>query len=75
LKIYSEEESERRISWTHQSFGNVEDLDGKIIETSETLVYEVYVGFLCIGCIYIEGIRGMTMYREHMVDKIMEICV
>jgi hypothetical protein len=38
LKIYSEEESERRISWTHKSFNNVGDLDEKILETSETLV-------------------------------------
>jgi hypothetical protein len=26
----------------HQSFSNVGYLDGKILETSETLVYEVY---------------------------------
>jgi hypothetical protein len=75
LKIYSEEESERRISWMHQSFGNVGDLDGKILRASETLVSEVYAGCLCIGCVYIEGICGMTVYRERIVDKIMEICV
>jgi hypothetical protein len=66
LKIYSEEESERRISWTHQIFGNVGDLDGKILGASETLVYEVYTGCLCIGCVYIEGIRGLSMYRVCM---------
>jgi len=33
--MYSEEESERRISWMHQSFGNVGDLEGKILRTSE----------------------------------------
>jgi hypothetical protein len=75
LKIYSKEESERRISWMHQNFGNVGDLDGKIIEASETLVSEVYVGCLCIGCVYIEGISRMTVYKKRIVDKIMEICV
>jgi hypothetical protein len=75
LKIYYEEEIERRISWIHQSFGNVRDLDNKILGTSETLVYEVYVGCMCIGCVYIEGIRGMTVYRERIVDKIMETFV
>jgi hypothetical protein len=75
LKIYSQEESERRISWTHQSFDNVGDLDDKILETSKTLVSEVYTGFLCIGCIYIEGIHGLTVYKECTVDKIIEICV
>ena len=59
----------------HQSFGNVGDLDGKILGTSETLVYEVYTGCLCIGCVYIEGIRRLTVYKERTVDKIMEICV
>jgi hypothetical protein len=75
LKIYSKEESERRISWTHQIFGNVKDIDGKILGTSETLVSKVYMGFLCIGCVYIEGIHSLTMCKEHTVDKIMEICV
>jgi hypothetical protein len=75
LKIYYEEEIERRISWIHQSFGNVRDLDDKILGTSETLVYEVYVGCLCIGCVYIEGIHGLTVYRECIVDKIMETFV
>jgi hypothetical protein len=75
LKIYSEEESERRISWMHQSFGNVGYLDKKILGASETLVSEVYAGCLCIGCVYNEGMHEMTMYREHIVDKIMEICV
>jgi hypothetical protein len=42
--IYSEEESERRISRMHQSFSNVIDLDGKSLEASETLVFEVYAG-------------------------------
>jgi hypothetical protein len=75
LKIYFEEESERRISWAHQSFSNVGDLDEKILETSETLISEVYAGCLCIGCICIEGIHRLTVYRERIVDKIMEICV
>jgi hypothetical protein len=75
LNIYYEEEIERRISWIHQIFGNVGDLDEKILETSETLVYEVYAGCLCIGFPYIEGIRGLTVYREHIMDKIMDIFV
>jgi hypothetical protein len=73
--MYSEEENERMISWTHQSFGNVKYLDGKILGTSETLVSEVYVGCLCIGCVYIEGICRLTVYRDSTVNKIMEICV
>jgi hypothetical protein len=59
----------------HKSFGNVRDLDEKILRTSETLVSEVYVGCLCILCIYIKGKRGFTIYRKHIVDKIMDICV
>jgi hypothetical protein len=39
--MYYEGERERRISWTHKSFGNVRDLDEKILRTSETLVSEV----------------------------------
>jgi hypothetical protein len=42
----------------HQSFGNVRDLDGKILGTSETLVSEVYVGCLCLGCVYIKVYVG-----------------
>jgi hypothetical protein len=42
----------------HQSFGNVRDLDGKILGTSETLVSDAYAGCLCIGCIYIEVYAG-----------------
>jgi hypothetical protein len=42
----------------HQSFGNVGDLDGKILKTLETLVSDAYVGCLCIGCIYIEVYVG-----------------
>jgi hypothetical protein len=75
LKIYSEEKSERRISWMHQSFENVGDLDEKILGASETIISDVYVGCLCIGCIYIEGIHGLTVYMERIVDTIMEICV
>jgi hypothetical protein len=74
LKIYFGEESERRISWTHQSFGNIGDLDDESFRSSETLVFEAYVGCLCIGCVYTEGIRGLTVYRERTVYKIMEIC-
>jgi hypothetical protein len=48
----------------HQSFGNVRDLDDKILGASKTLVSEVYTGFLCIGCVCIEGIHELTMYRE-----------
>jgi hypothetical protein len=59
----------------HQSFDNVRDLDGKILRTSETLVSGVYAGCLCIVCVYIEGIHGLTIYRERIVDKIVEICV
>jgi hypothetical protein len=44
MKIYSKKESVRRISWMHQSFGNIGDIDKKSLETSETLVYEVYAG-------------------------------
>jgi hypothetical protein len=75
LKIYSEEESERQISWTHQSFDNVGDLDGKILGSSKTVVFEVYVGCMCIGCVYIEGIHGLVVYMERIVDKIIEIFV
>jgi hypothetical protein len=42
----------------HQSFGNVRDLDDKILGTSETLVSDAYAGCLCIGCIYIEVYMG-----------------
>ena len=42
----------------HQSFGNVIDLDGKIIGTSETLVSDAYMGCLCIGCVYIKVYAG-----------------
>jgi hypothetical protein len=28
----------------HQSFRNIEDLDGKSLGASETLIYEVYAG-------------------------------
>jgi hypothetical protein len=59
----------------HQSFSNDKYLDGKNLRASETLVYEVYVGCLCIGCVCIEGIHRMTVYKECIVDKIMEICV
>jgi hypothetical protein len=58
LKIYSEEESKRRISWMHQIFGNVRDIDGKNLGTSETLVFEVYVGYLCLGYVYIKVYVG-----------------
>jgi hypothetical protein len=56
--MYSKEESEKRISCMHQSFSNVGDLDEKIIGTSETLVSEVYVGCLCLGCVYIKVYVG-----------------
>jgi hypothetical protein len=42
----------RRISWTHQSFENIGDLDGKSLRASETLFSGVYAGCLCIGCVY-----------------------
>jgi hypothetical protein len=42
----------------HQSFGNVGDLDDKILRTLETLVSEVYMGCLCLGCIYIKVYTG-----------------
>jgi hypothetical protein len=44
LKIYSEREGMRRISWTHQSFDNVGDIHSKSLGASKTLVSEVYVG-------------------------------
>jgi hypothetical protein len=56
LKIYSEEESERRIAWTHQSFGSVGDLDRKSLKASETLVYEVYVGYNGPGSVHTEAV-------------------
>ena len=45
----------------HQSFDNVGDLDGKILGSSKTVVFEVYVGCMCIGCVYIEGIHGLVV--------------
>jgi hypothetical protein len=42
----------------HQSFGNVGYLDDKILGTSETLVFEVYVGCLRLGCVYIKVYTG-----------------
>jgi hypothetical protein len=39
LKIYSEEESQRRISWMHQSFGNVIDLDGESLGVTENPIF------------------------------------
>jgi hypothetical protein len=42
----------------HQSFSNVGYLDEKILETSETLVYEVYAGCLHLGCVYIKVYAG-----------------
>jgi hypothetical protein len=52
LKIYSEKESMRRISWMHQSFGNIGYLDGKSLGTSETLVFEVYTGCNDLGHVH-----------------------
>jgi hypothetical protein len=46
----------RRISWTHQSFGKIEDFDGKILGASETLVSEVYAGCNGLGRIHMQGI-------------------
>jgi hypothetical protein len=42
----------------HQSFGNIGDLDGKILRTSETLVSDAHTGCLCIGCVHIEVYMG-----------------
>jgi hypothetical protein len=36
----------------HQSFGKIGDLDGKILEASETLVSEVYAGCNRLGRIH-----------------------
>jgi hypothetical protein len=52
-----------------------EILTDKILRALESLVSEVYADCLCIGCICIEGICRLTVYKEHIVDKIMEICV
>jgi hypothetical protein len=65
----------RRISWTHQSFGNIGDLDGKILGALETLVSEVYTGCLCIGCVYIEGICGLYEDIMRIVDRMVKNCV
>jgi hypothetical protein len=82
LKIYYEKESVRRISWTHQSFGNIGDLDGKSLEASETLVSDVYAG--CNGSKHVHKrvVMGQGAYihrlyedRARTMDKIMEICV
>jgi hypothetical protein len=59
----------------HQSFDNVRDLDGKILGASETLVSEVYTGCLCIGCVYIEGIRGLYEDRVCTMDRMVKTCV
>jgi hypothetical protein len=45
LKIYFEKESMRRISWMHQIFGNIGDIDDKSLGASETLVSDVYAGY------------------------------
>jgi hypothetical protein len=50
--IYSEEESERTISWMHQSFGNVGDLDRKILGFTKNPIFDSHAGCLCIGCMY-----------------------
>jgi hypothetical protein len=42
----------------HQSFRNIEDLDDKIVGTSETLFYDAYTGCLYIWCVYIEVYAG-----------------
>jgi hypothetical protein len=65
----------RRISWTHKSFGNVGDLDGKILGALETLVFEVYMGCLCIGCVYIEGRRGLYEDKVCTMDRMVKTFV
>jgi hypothetical protein len=65
----------RTISWMHQSFGNVGDLDGKILGASETLVFEIYTGCMCTGCVYIEGILRWYEDRVHTVDRMVKTCV
>jgi hypothetical protein len=73
LKIYYEKESVRRISWKHQSFGNIGDLDGKSLGAFETLASEVYVYRAIMG----QGTYIHRLYedRARTVDKIMKICV
>ena len=52
-----------------------EILTTKFSDSQKTLFSDAHTGCLCIGCVYIEGICGVTMYMECIVDKIMEICV
>jgi hypothetical protein len=48
MKIYSEEERERRISWTHQSFGNVGDLDGKSLRLKKKPYFLMSTWVVCV---------------------------
>jgi hypothetical protein len=59
----------------HQSFRNVGDLDNKILGALETLVSKVYAGCLCIGCVDIEGRRGMYEDMVHTMDRMVKTCV
>jgi hypothetical protein len=56
LEIYFEKERMRRISWMHQSFGNIGDLDDKSLRASETLASEVYVGYNGPGHVHTRAI-------------------
>ena len=56
LKIYSKEESERRISWAHQSFGNVGDLDGKSLRFTENPIFL--------------DVRGLSVYRVRTLCRL-----
>ena len=62
MKIYSKKESVRRISWMHQSFGNIGYLDDKSLGASETLVSEVYTGCNGSGHVHTQVVRGQGAY-------------
>jgi hypothetical protein len=68
LKIYSEEKSERRISWTHQSFDNVRDLDSKILRASKTLVSEVYAGCNGPRRVHTRAVMGQGAYTRGLYE-------
>jgi hypothetical protein len=56
----------------HQSFGNVRDLDGKILGASETLVSEVYA-----GCNRVHTLKVYGLYEDRVrtVDRMVKTCV
>jgi hypothetical protein len=41
-------------------------VDDEILGFTENPIFDACAGCLCIGCVYIEGIRGLVVYRVSM---------